>query len=112
MSLIDMDQVLTNLDGKPIKEFNERGEPSDKSMTLGNAISFAMIAMVPSVDQTVSAEEKYKRFLLGSKCLHGSVALTAEEISYIKARVGHTHSVVAVGRIWEFLDPPVKEKLN
>ncbi len=102
-SAIDFTQILTDLDGKPVKN-------SEIEVTLGAAATHALLTPFPD-EQNLSGEEKVKRFLLATKVREAKdVKLTIDELNMIKKLVGKAYAPLLVGRIWEIIDPASVEK--
>lgn len=71
-------------------------------MTLRSACVQALTA--PNENQT--GDEKFKNFCLAQRITErDNVALSAEEITNLKALTGAIFIPIVVGRVWEMLDP-------
>lgn len=101
--LRNFDQTMKDLEGKPIKDENEK-EITLKSIAVG-----ALMASYPD-EQNLSGEEKFKRYNLAVKINKGGeIEVSAEDISDLKKLIGKGFSVLAVGSAYKLLEANSKE---
>lgn len=73
-------------------------------MTVRKAIIVAFQALHPD-DENMTGEEKYSHFQIMQKVAKApSVALSLQEKSIIKDRIGKVMTAIVVGRVWPILD--------
>ena len=92
---INFNQPIHNIQGKDIKD-----------LTL-KSISVEALLATFSDEQSLSGEEKVKRYLLATRIYADSegLDLTVEEIAKIKQLIGKGYGPLIVGQTWEMLDP-------
>ncbi|MGU3661122.1 hypothetical protein [Methylobacterium fujisawaense] len=89
-----VDQPILDLDGTAHPE-----------LTIGKAIVAALINVYPD-EQSVSGEEKMRRFVLAQRIALGTdIDLTAEDTALAKKMVAKCYGTLVVGRVWAVLDP-------
>ena len=106
---IDFTQPITNLDGSEIKDAD--GKPVVS--TLGRVAEQALLAVYAderdqSGKETITPEEKFKRWKLASKVQGKDVNLSIEELALLKKLIGKAFPPLIVGQAWKLLDPGVK----
>ncbi len=104
---VDMNQVLTDLDNKPM---TTDGKPDGEKMTLRLVAERALLASYAD-ETSLTADKKGQRFSLALK-IHTAdkIALTAEDTSLVELVVGKAYPPLIVGRVTEILDPAVLKK--
>ena len=92
---INFNQPIHNIQGEDIKD-----------LTL-KSISVEALLATFSDEQSLSGEEKAKRYLLATRIYADSegLDLTVEEIAKIKQLIGKGYGPLIVGQTWEMLDP-------
>lgn len=90
----NLDVVIKNLDGKPVKS-------DDKDLTVRKVCQMALLN--PSGDDKANGKRSFDKFRLAQK-LHdskGEVELEAEDVTLIKELVGKSYVPLVVGRVYE-----------
>lgn len=106
---IDFTQTLHDLDGKPIaKELHEDGSVKTPA-TLGSVAIQAIMSpkIVEGEPRPASGEEALRAIGLGLtiRSATGPVAISAEDVVYIKERIAATYTApLVVGRAWQMLE--------
>jgi hypothetical protein len=107
---IDFDQPLKSPDGQVMK--NDKGQ----SATLGQICESALVSQYkdevnPQTGvETITPEEKYRRWKLAGK-VHGKhVDLSPEDLTLLKKLVGKAYGPAIVGPAWQALDPSLESK--
>lgn len=94
---VDMDRVLVDFEGKPIKQ-------SDKDMTLGLACAGALGNPLDE-DTKAGPEKAVARWKLALRCYSGGVVeLTPEEASEIRARLAKVYTTIICGQAASMLE--------
>lgn len=109
--LINVNKVLTNLQGKPVVQETklESGEIVKKESIVGTLIVEALMAVYED-EAKCSAEDKLKRFRLASKIYdhiqaNSAIELTVDEVSFIKNYVQKAgFGPLGFGRLSEILE--------
>lgn len=97
---INFSAVITNLDGKPMKQPALEGADSPDA-TLAWIAAEAMLRSVTDKE----GEAKYKVYSLAMKIGGGGeIDLPPEEIALIKAKVGEAYGPLIVGRAFDLLN--------
>ncbi len=106
---IDLSVVLTDIDGKPMRETSEdgRGAKSD-AITLGLVLQ-AVLTLTIDSDLRMSWEERMKMFRLAEDIAEARkarepVALNSKEIDLLCERVNKTQQNMIAGRVIGLLD--------
>lgn len=94
---IDFNVVLKNFDGEEIK--NPKGE----SATLKSVAIEALLAVFQD-EQSLSGEEKVKRWNLALKLYNNVDDISVDEIVLIKSLVGKAYGALVVGQVWQLLE--------
>lgn len=109
MVKIEFDQVLKDLEGKPIKEpvkLDLTGKPEkeeSKDLTLKTLCINALLANIPN--EQVTGEKKLERWQTAQLIYKGGeVDITAETIALLKRRIGLIYSVRVSGQAWQMLE--------
>ena len=91
---INFNQPIKNIQGEEIKD-----------LTLKTVSVEALLATF-SDEQSLSGEEKAKRYLLATRIYANpeDIDLTVEEISKIKQLIGKGYGPLVVGQAWEILE--------
>lgn len=94
--------------GSPIKQLDGSVMRTDDKqvLTLDTVVENALLASYPD-EQTLSGEEKVKRFKLAVR-IHDQrkdPTLTADETALIKKLVAKAYNPLVVGQAWTLLDP-------
>lgn len=116
---INVDQVLNNFDGKPMKENREvgvddKGKPILKlvDLTLRSVISTALMFTTQKEAQAgPDADARIRRFILAQDVHKNSVvALRSEDVTDLKQRINDRFQTQVVAASLLVLDPPDKVK--
>ncbi len=95
---LKFDVEILNLEGKPLVG------PDQKPLTLKKAAVDALLALYPD-EQTLSGEEKMKRYRIAKKITIGTEKdWTVEEIALVKKLIAKNYSSLLVGPAWELLE--------
>jgi hypothetical protein len=95
---IDLDALILDLHGKPLPN------GGDASMTLGETIATAMIAIAPD-DQSLSGDEKMRMFRLAQLAVKGGAQdIKTEDLAMLKTRVGKMYGPLIVGRVYDLIE--------
>ena len=91
---INFNQPIKNIQGEEIKD-----------LTLKTVSVEALLATFPD-EQSLSGEEKAKRYLLATRIYANpeELDLTIEEIAKIKQLIGKGYGPLVVGQAWEILE--------
>ena len=90
---INFNQPIKNIQGEEIKD-----------LTLKTVSVEALLATF-SDEQSLSGEEKAKRYLLATRIYaNDELDLTVEEIAKIKQLIGKGYGPLVVGQAWEILE--------
>lgn len=95
---IPLSSPLLGLDGKEIQT------PDGKSFALRDAIQQALMGVLES-DRNMTAADKLRAFSLALKSQSQEMDATAEDVAFIKDRIGRAFAPLIVGRAFEQLDP-------
>lgn len=95
---IRMPVPLLDLDGKEIMA------PDGKRFTLRHAVQQALMTVLES-DRNMTAADKVRAFSLALKSQADDMEASAEDITFIKDRIGRAFPPLVVGRAFEMLDP-------
>lgn len=96
---IDLDTVLCDLKGVPLKETPE------KDFTLGAACCTALLNPF-SDEQNLDPKEKFNRYKLAQKISDGGERdLSVEDVATLKKLIGKAFPPLVVGRCYDILDP-------
>jgi hypothetical protein len=98
---IDFTQPLKGIDGKPLKASTDK---DSLNLTLGDVAAGALESPIGDTPQT-SGLEKFKRDELARR-IYGKkdVALTLDEITQIRDRIGLADPPYLIGAAWPLLD--------
>lgn len=95
---VQLDQILNDLDNKPLKD-----GPEGLPLTLKKVCVGALLAASPR--ENPEGSEKYRRWELGHRLSPvNSLELTAEEISTLKKLIGEAWTTAVVGPAWLALE--------
>lgn len=99
---IDLDAVLRDLDGKPMKSDASSDSPN---ATLKSICLSALMASLPD-EQHLPGTEKIVRYKLAIR-IHdgGSQEFTPEEVTKMRDLIGKVYTTLVVGRAFDMLDP-------
>ena len=99
---INFNQPIKNIQGEEIKD-----------LTLKTVSVEALLATF-SDEQSLSGEEKAKRYVLATRIYANSeeLDLTVEEISKIKQLIGKGYGPLVVGQAWEILEGKKERERN
>lgn len=96
---IDLDQVLKDYEGNPLKQGD-----GDKDLTLAIACTGAVSNPQPE-DNQLSADVTKDRWLLSMRChAGGEVDFTPEELTLIRGRLPKQFSVLIAGQAVSMLE--------
>lgn len=95
---INVNQAITDLEDQPISQ-------EGKVLTLRDVIQGALLNQLRRDEADMTAEKKVKAFNLALAVKSEEVDLQAEDISFIKTRIGLGYSALVVGRAFNLLDP-------
>jgi hypothetical protein len=102
--MLDLDQTLKGLDGKPIMEPPSTADAELKPMKLRDVL--VRSALFVEQSKNPSGEDKFKGYLLAQK-LHdddGTEEYSIEEMALIKEQVGKMWMPITVGIVWKILE--------
>lgn len=108
--MLDLDQTLKGLDGKPIMEPPSTADAELKPMKLRDVL--VRSALFVEQSKNPSGEDKFKGYLLAQK-LHdddGTEEYSIEEMALIKEQVGKMWMPITVGIVWKILEAAGKPK--
>jgi len=96
--MIDFDEPIRDLTGKPVKL-------DDQLMTVGSCSLQALLHIFQNEDAT--PEIKVKRFKLALRISQTDqpIGLSADEVQTLKTPVGKYWNPLVVGRVYEAVDP-------
>lgn len=104
---IDFNEVLLDMDGDPIKQRNEDGEPSD--LTLGDACVRSLLVTLQN--DKADGTQKLKRFNLARKIKgkgtddeYASVRLNSKEKKMILDQAEEAYTTLIYARVYEALE--------
>jgi hypothetical protein len=98
---IDLNAFILNAEGEQVGD-----------MTVRKAIIVAFQALHPD-DESMSGDEKYGHFQIMQKVAKApTVALSLQEKSMIKERIGKVMTPVIVGRVWPILDESLVQNVE
>ena len=91
---INFNQPIKNIQGEEIKD-----------LTLKTVSVEALLATF-SDEQSLSGEEKAKRYVLATRIYTNpeELGLTVEEVAKIKQLIGKGYGPLVVGQVWEMLE--------
>ena len=114
---IDFTAKLVGVAGKPITQAGDDCKPGDvvgkncseTPMTLGDASIISLEATTDD-DRNVDAKKKFERDELARKIYKNAhAALSPDEVSTIKDRIGKVMGAPIVGASWPLLDPTLRK---
>ncbi len=94
---LDLSANLKSFDGKVLDA------PDGKPATLKSVLIEALMAVFND-EQTLSGEEKLKRYLLAERVYKGESDFAHNEIALMKVLVGKAYSAIIVGQVWKMLE--------
>lgn len=111
--LLNVDTVLLDLKGKPIKTPVEGSNPVEfEDFTLGAAIIGAMLNQTEA-DRGADGKTKLAQYRIAQAVsAGGEVEFATEELAEIKKRIGTGYSPLIVGIIFDIIDPPKKKEVE
>ena len=94
---IDLNNKIKTLEGEPVLE-------KDEPVTFAHPCINALLSNHP--DETVSGEEKLRRYQLAKRISDtlGAVTLTIEEAALIKTLVPKLYTPLVVGQLYELME--------
>lgn len=94
MTVVNVDTPILNLEGDALE-----------NATAKSVILEALMVTFED-DRNLTGEQKIKIFLLAQRVQSGGeVDFTSDDITLMKTRVAKGFNALAVGRVWELLDP-------
>ena len=100
---INFDSAIKNLKGVDMKSI---ADGKETPLILKEIVVTALLADVNiQGERPETGQEKLKKFKLAQKIEQGGeIDLIAEDISFIKEKVGKTYTTLIVGRVYELLE--------
>lgn len=92
-----LDQLILDLDDLPIIVDNA-------GLTLRKVIQSSLINQLPS-DQSMTGEKKLKAFNIAIDSRGESLDLKAEDLAFVKSRIGMAYGPLVVGRAFTLMEP-------
>ena len=103
---VALDRVMKTIAGVPVKDDSN----PDKTLNLRAVAVNALLAPFPD-EQSLSGEDKLKRYLLAQKVYASIYAsmelhteLTVEEVALIKKLIGKMYTNLIAGQAWQMLE--------
>lgn len=116
---VNMATELTSLDGEVLEELEKYGNPefiskeetpeeqpthTRKKKLILRSVCVGALMRVTDSDKNITGAEKNKRFLLALKLQHDTADLQAEDIVFLKGRIGLIYNILVTGRAWQLLE--------
>lgn len=97
---IDFSAVILDIEGKPTKD------GAEKDLTLGAVSCTALLAQYAD-EQSLSGDEKVKRFRLAEAAVKGGVQdIKVEDAALLKKLLAKAFGPLVVGRAYDIIEPP------
>jgi hypothetical protein len=104
---LNLDQIITDLRGKPIP-FKEEKDSPEKDLTLRDVAQVALLNDAPQ--EQLTGDQRFRLGRLAEK-IHagGEVELKTDQIAKIKERIGKLWGTMVVTRAWSLIDGPAAD---
>lgn len=100
MPKVDFTQIITDIEGKPLKTPNDKNEPIDLTL-----MRVATTALMAPEERQPSAEVKMRRWELARKILNEkTVDLTSAQVTELEDLINKSYGTVVVGPAYLMLE--------